>query len=258
MRPHLAAALCLGLALAHACGHDGFACADDEQCTLAGEPGRCLAEGRCAYPNDECPSGLAYPQGAPAGLAGECVPVEAAGTGGSDEGTAGSSTSGEGTVAGETTAMTGAGDDASSGDPVACQDPYEPNDEPTQASVIPFGEPRLCNTSWAGALDDALDTDWFLLDTSDGACPTLQELAFVTDQPLMLCAVPLCADGSAAELLSCDAELTPLMAGQACCGTTQVRVQAVCADGMPLMVLGVASSTAPADECLPYLAAAFL
>ena len=84
MRWRLAAGLGLALGLVHACSDEGFACDEDEQCTLAGEPGRCVEGGRCAYPNAQCSSGLAYPQGAPHGLAGECVPGDAlaSGTGG--------------------------------------------------------------------------------------------------------------------------------------------------------------------------------
>lgn len=77
MRWRVAAGLGLGLVLAHACSDEGFECDADDQCTLAGEPGQCVEGGRCAYPNPQCPSGLAYPQGAPGGLAGECVPGDA-------------------------------------------------------------------------------------------------------------------------------------------------------------------------------------
>jgi hypothetical protein len=98
MRWRLAAGLALGLALGHACSDEGFECDADEQCTLAGEPGRCVEGGRCAYPNPRCPSGLAYPQGAPEDLAGECVPGDAVGSGTGDDGSSSSEpTEGEGT-----------------------------------------------------------------------------------------------------------------------------------------------------------------
>jgi hypothetical protein len=63
-------------------------CQRDEQCSLAGEPGVCVSDGHCAYPDPACPSGLSYPQGAPYGLAGECVPPEAV----TDTATSGSET----------------------------------------------------------------------------------------------------------------------------------------------------------------------
>jgi len=99
MRWRLAAALGLGLGLAHACVDAGFSCTDDAECTLAGEPGRCVAGGRCAYPEPDCPSGWAYPKGAPADVAGECVPPDAVGSGTGDEtATTAEPTVGEGTT----------------------------------------------------------------------------------------------------------------------------------------------------------------
>lgn len=258
MRWRLAAALGLGLGLAHACADEGFTCDDDEQCTLAGEPGRCVEGGRCAYPNAECPSGLAYPQGAPGGLAGECVPSDAAAsdTGGDTTATGEPSTTrSEGTTAGDTEAADG----SSSGELLACEDLYEPNDDIGQPSSIPFGAAQGCNISWEGALGDSLDADWFALDTSDGACPPTSELTFVTDLPLQLCVVPRCGDVTQgqAELVSCDAELVPLGTVDACCGLEQVRVIVSCGDSPPSIRLGVAAS-ADSPMCMPYQAGAFL
>lgn len=104
MRWRLAAGLGLALALAHACTDEGFECDADEQCTLAGVAGQCVEGGRCAYPNPQCPSGLAYPQGAPEGLAGECVPGDAVGSDTGDDGSTGSEpgSSGDGSSSGAT------------------------------------------------------------------------------------------------------------------------------------------------------------
>lgn len=258
MRWRLAAALGLGLGLglAHACGEAGFACDHDEQCTLAGVPGRCVAGGRCAYPNEECPSGLAYPQGAPEGLAGECVPGDAVGSDtGGDAATSGEPSTSEGTTAGDTKELDG----STSGEPLACDDVYEPNDDVAQASTIQFGAAQACNARWEGALDDALDADWFRLDTTDGACPTTEVVTFVTDLPLQLCVVPGCDDVTTgrAEILSCDAALVPLPTGQACCGLEQVRVLASCGATPPSIRLGIAAS-ADAHTCMSYQAGAFL
>lgn len=53
----------------------GFACMEDSECTLSGEPGVC-AGGNCAYPSETCESGYVYPDGAPGNLAGMCADVE--------------------------------------------------------------------------------------------------------------------------------------------------------------------------------------
>jgi hypothetical protein len=264
MRWRLVAGLGLGLCLglAQACGSEGFACDDDEQCTLAGEPGHCVEGGRCAYPNPQCPSGLAYPQGAPEGLAGECVPSDALGSGTGDESTAttGASGSSEGSSSGSEAAESESSSESSSEtSAVACNDPHEPNDDATQASAIPFGATQACQANWDAALADPLDADWFVLDASDGACATITELTFVTDPPLELCAVPQCSDALEAEIGSCNGEVVPLATGTACCAVDQLRVLASCGgtDLPPVMRLGVAAST-DAPECMPYEAAAFL
>lgn len=255
MRRHLAAGLGLGLlaGLAHACGNEGFACDGDEQCTLAGEPGRCVAGGRCAYPNPQCPSGLAYPEGAPAGLAGECVPDDAVASG----------TGGEGITTTEQSASAGAstgepGDGSTSTGPIACTDDYEPNDTPEQASGVPFGGARGCQSNWEAALDDPLDADWFVLEPVDGTCPTNEQLTWVTDPPLELCVLPQCSDALAPEIVSCDGEVLPLTNGNACCAFEQLRVLARCGGALPpIMRLGVAAST-DAPTCIPYRVATFL
>jgi hypothetical protein len=255
MRWRLAAALGLGLGLAHACGDEGFSCTDDAQCMLAGEPGRCVEGGHCAYPNAQCPTGLAYPQGAPAGLAGECVPSEALDTGtGGEPTTITESGSSEGTTGPDT----GADLEGSSSDtPPLCADPHEPNDDVMQASAIPFGAAQDCNTSWGSALEGSSDADWFVLDTRDGACPTSTELTFVTDPPLQLCALPWCADVAQAEIVSCDGELLRLPSGSACCGVGELRVFSLCGDASFGMMLGIAAAD-DTPACLPYQAGVFL
>jgi hypothetical protein len=255
MRWRLAAGLGLGLGFTHACGDGGFACDDDEQCTLAGTAGRCVDGGRCAYPNEECASGLAYPQGAPQGLAGECVPSDAVGSGTGGETTASAEPGSSESSSGRDTEA--ADDESSSGDPMLCDDPHEPNDDAMVASAIPFGAAQGCNAMWEGTLEDARDSDWFVLDTSDGACMTGTELTFVTDPPLQLCAVPSCADVTQAEILACDGEVLPLATGTACCAFEQLHVLARCGDAPAGMVLGIAAAAA-SPACLPYQAVAFL
>lgn len=257
MRGRIAAGLGLGLCLglSPACGEEGFACTADEQCTLAGEPGRCVEGGRCAYPNPQCPSGLAYPQGAPEGLAGECVPTDALGSGTGDEGTTTAAASGSSASSSSEVAE---GESSSGGAaPTECSDAHEPNDEATQASAIPFGAAGDCQANWQAALDDPLDADWFVLETSDDTCATNTELTFVTDPPLELCVVPQCGNALVAEIVACDGEVLPLATGSACCAFEQLRVLASCGDAWPTMRLGVAAST-NSPECMPYEAATFL
>jgi hypothetical protein len=258
MRWRLAAGLGLGLALGHACSDQGFECESDEQCSLAGQPGSCVAGGHCAYPEPDCPSGLAYPQGAPDGLAGECVPGEATGSG--SEGQTGDTgdTATTSTSDGEPPPDLGSSDDgssSSSGDPLACGDAYEPNDDPASASAISL-TPRDCQANWDAFLDDPRDADWFLLTTTNMTCSLSAELTFVTTPALQLCVVPQCSDGVAGSVVACDGEIVPLATGPACCGVEQVRVTADCENEPPIMQLGVAASDTPA--CLPYQAAAFL
>lgn len=243
MRWRLAVGLGLGLGLAQACGEQGFACTDDEQCTLAGEPGRCVTGGRCAYPEPSCPSGLSYPQGAPAGLAGECVaPDDAASGTGDAGGTSTAATADEGTTA--TTV------DGSSG-PAGCEDEHEPNDDQLQASPIPFGGNGDCQASWDAALDDSLDADWFVLEAVNDACPVGVGITFLTEPALELCAVPQCPGELAPELTACDGEQVTLATGQACCGIGQVQVTASCFGVPPTVALGIAAS-ADTAACLPY------
>lgn len=51
-----------------------FECSEDTDCSLGGVEGICAPTGRCAYPDDACASGYAYPEGAGPSLAGVCLP----------------------------------------------------------------------------------------------------------------------------------------------------------------------------------------
>lgn len=238
----------LGSILAGACSGGGFTCDDDEQCTLSGESGVCLAEGRCAFPDSECASGLAYPKGAPSN-GGACVPGEATGTAGTASTEDTTSSTGEASSS-TTTAAIDTGPADSSG-AVECLDPYEPNDDEDQAAVIAFGAEQGCLATWDALIEDALDADWFVLDTSDGACPTTNELTFLTDTPLELCVLPRCTDGMLAELSTCDGSEVELVSGLACCGSEQVRTTVSCSGGEAEVRVGIAASL-DAPMCLPY------
>lgn len=252
MRWRLAAGLGLGLGLAHACGDQGFACSDDAQCTLAGDPGRCVAGGRCAYPEPTCPSGLAYPQGAPTGLAGECVPVDDAASGTDGDTAATAEASADESTTPPTTEATA---DGSSG-PAACDDEHEPNDDQTQASPIPFGSNGGgCQATWNGSLADPLDADWFVLETTSDTCPVGTGLTILTEPTLELCAVPQCPSEVAPELTACDGELVELATGQACCGVGQVQVTVSCFGVRPTVAIGIPAA-ADTLACLPFAATA--
>ncbi|MCB9716696.1 MAG: LamG domain-containing protein [Myxococcales bacterium] len=101
--PRVWVVVLVGVVVGIACAPSGaFLCESDEQCVDAGGAGVCQIDGRCSFPDDDCPSGQRY--GAHSGpLSGQCVgPAgsgsssgeppdtatgEAATTGPSDEGT---------------------------------------------------------------------------------------------------------------------------------------------------------------------------
>jgi hypothetical protein len=193
-RGAIALALSLGLGPAAGCGAAaGFACAGDQECSLAGVAGVCVeSTSQCAYPDTRCAAGLSYPAGAGAELAGVCV---------DDDGLTGSSTgagpttgppanptsglepdsSGDAPVDPETsgtttmsattgpsaTSSSGGADDpttsggeaTTTGAPVCPGDPAEPNDLPEDAVV--FGRPVGCEDTGAAVLDGLGDSDWF-------------------------------------------------------------------------------------------------
>lgn len=66
----------LSLGVAAGCPRLGaYVCGADEDCDRAGEPGRCLADGACAYPDEACASGLVRSPNA-AERPGQCEPEE--------------------------------------------------------------------------------------------------------------------------------------------------------------------------------------
>lgn len=69
-------------------GAEAFACMQDAECVLGGDPGVCV-DGRCAYPDPTCPSGYRHP----ASLGGMCAPGVGPGGTDSDASTGTASTS---------------------------------------------------------------------------------------------------------------------------------------------------------------------
>ncbi|MEM6989718.1 MAG: hypothetical protein AAF721_04455 [Myxococcota bacterium] len=105
MFPHRGARTVVALGALLSCrSASEFLCGGDDDCSLAGTPGVCIAS-HCAYPDSECPSGLRYPVGAPPELAQTCADGPSAGTGpgstgaGSDTGSVASSGAVDGTTA---------------------------------------------------------------------------------------------------------------------------------------------------------------
>jgi len=64
--------LALALASSTCLRNPGFVCEDDAECVSAPD-GVCTSAGHCAYPDDECPSGLRFGESAPESLANDCV-----------------------------------------------------------------------------------------------------------------------------------------------------------------------------------------
>jgi hypothetical protein len=109
---------------------DPFACDADGQCVLDGVEGVCTGStSRCAFPDDNCASGLRYPDNADGGLADQCVdPVAPATT----SSTSANPTSSTGETVGSTTlevddpSSSEVGGSASTAGPGCTLDPLEP------------------------------------------------------------------------------------------------------------------------------------
>lgn len=185
-------AFLLGVLGSTACYYaEGFACRDASECSLAGEPGLCLA-GNCAYPDLVCASGYRYAEGLHNALAGECASeddVPAAPSDESDE----SSGSSSGPDAPEATRI---GSTSSSGS----------NDESTSSGDMPNG-----GSTEADSGDASSDAD-------DGASSSS------TGSPIV------CDDSSCAECFACVIEpgQACAMFDSACDLGMECRMSATC------------------------------
>ena len=242
-----------------------FTCGGDGDCVLGGVQGQCQDTGSCAYPDDDCTSGLSYPEGAPPDLAGRCVEGEGtggdtvAGTNGSgsddastDGSTGGStvalddgSTTSEGST-GETTLGSTTGSTDTSGG--ALCDPDEVGDTPEDALLI-----GGCSIEFSGVLENAGDVDWFALGLCSAGTASME---VVVDDPdhAVVCLVPLCEQGDVPMIGCADPGMElPDMDGQAmgCCGVESFLVDYACPNqGVALYV--VAGSAPEAPECTAY------
>ena len=96
------------IAAAVACGNASFECSTDGQC----DSGVCISPGFCAFPTDDCESGLQFGEHASSDLAGMCVPM--------DDGTSGATTVAEEMQ--ESTSGEASDSDSSGGDTLAADD----------------------------------------------------------------------------------------------------------------------------------------
>ena len=160
-----------------------FACSGDADCFLADTPGICAEGGHCAYPNEECSSGYAYPTQTP-DIGGTCVPGDSAtggtgdddddGTGTGEGGTTsadGDSDSGDSTGNGGATSTGGtstSGAESSTGASV-CED--EVGNDSTSASVV-----GACSGFAGSVIVDESDVDWWALVPDGADCPPTEYL----------------------------------------------------------------------------------
>ncbi|MEM6990970.1 MAG: hypothetical protein AAF721_10745 [Myxococcota bacterium] len=96
------AAASIGLAVS--CGSNVFRCDKNGDC-MGAENGVCQPNGFCSFPTDDCPSGFLYGDLAPEDLAGQCVPVDDAGTGADTGGDTAGPSPGESTGGGTTVGL---------------------------------------------------------------------------------------------------------------------------------------------------------
>lgn len=241
-----------------------FTCGGDDDCVLGGVQGQCQDTGSCAYPDDDCTSGLSYPEGAPPDLAGRCVEggatggdtVAATDSGGiddpstddatddaTDDTTGGTtvalddgSTTGDGSTGDTTFDPTTDSTDSSGG---ARCGPDEVGDSPQEA--LPVG---MCATKYGGVLEQADDVDWFDL----GACPSgTAAVEVMVDDPknAVVCLVPLCEAGEL-PMIGCNdpAMVLPDAEGNAmgCCGAESFEANYACPNQAVALYVAAASS----------------
>ncbi|MEM6992479.1 MAG: hypothetical protein AAF721_18340 [Myxococcota bacterium] len=237
------------------CNAPTFACAEDSQCVLSGTPGVCQSDGRCSYPDAECPSGYRYP----VLHGGECVPGD--GNAGTMSGTA----DGDGPDAGDDTPTptsgAGASGDGDSGESgiddgvdttVGAEDgevddtagPENCVDETEAGGSIPLAangcEPLPAKGLIEAVLNGSADVDDYHFIYFGDCGDTLFHAAFVnSDDPLRACAyldcegaVIDCEAGSSPETIDgMPGCCTPVMENPqprfniACSGSVTVRVK---------------------------------
>lgn len=171
------------IAMAVACGNASFECSTDGQC----DDGVCISPGFCAFPTDDCDSGLQFGEHASDDLAGMCVPM--------DDGTSGAT--GQVEVMDESTSTGDVPDsDSSGGDTLAADD----------EGVGSSGEAAIDCTQW-------WDLDWASRRPIDAGSGALGETLVDFPVPIpfddvLLAAADLRFIGEACTVLPYDIEVT--------------------------------------------------
>ncbi len=243
---------------AGACGDvSAFACQGDADCVLTGTPGVCEA-GNCAYPDDDCPSGFAYPVATP-GVGGQCVAGSGAtgdtgddpepgtvdggaGTGdgggtaavdgsGVDDGTTSTTAMTVGVTSSETATVTsdsGTDDGAEVGSADTapmCSD--DVGDSPLNGS--PVGG---CEATLESDIRDSSDEDWFAFFGPSGDCPEGEYTANLDDGNgvgLTVCMFAGCEGGGESSADCLDGSQPAVVLGfEGCCGGTNVVAILAC------------------------------
>ena len=244
-----------------------YACQANDDCTLGGGGGICLASGSCGYANPECPSGFAYAAGSPGDLASQCVPEagvpDSAGVGtdagSTSEPSSGGSTSPDATGStssgASTTGTTGIPNPTSSESTVSAtaattatadtgEDPCLNRDE---SPDNPSGtEPSECRFEFSGQLEDGDTGDWFALE----ACSlfTNANLSGEPGSEAELCLLASCVDDP-----SCaGGEMTSIDRLKGCCGAGDVSMQPAGGCEPTSLFVGVRPSPAGSPACVDY------
>lgn len=93
-----------------------YQCTDDDQCRVGERTGSCIVDiGWCAYPDDDCDSGLRYSTLAAEELSNHCVPSP--GTSTSDASIGATQSTGDASSSGDTSSSSGGGSSSSTGIP---------------------------------------------------------------------------------------------------------------------------------------------
>ena len=258
------------IGVAWSCGSSSrFTCLDDGVCTLAGVQGVCVEDGHCAYPDESCGSGLAYPAGSTPELAGTCVP------------------SGGGTAATEgDDDATSKGDDDDDIDPddddddAATDDTTTDDDDDetdgtetatagstgsggaTTGGPCPdmVGDSEFDSTNYGACegggnstLTDLDDIDWYQFYGPDGDCPSGEyQVSATADIVLSVCVIADCGANEPGIECGGDSSLTVLDGFDACCGTPPVNAYLACGvDGAFDPHVVIVSDRAPID-CADY------
>ena len=247
------ATVALGLVagVAWSCGSSSrFTCLDDGVCTLAGVQGVCVDDGHCAYPDDACGSGLAYPAGSTPELAGMCAPgIGDTSLGGDDDDDDRDDDDDDDPDDDDD-------DDADDDDDDDADDDDDDDDDMTSGGIMATGgltggggtdtggpacpdtvgdQPFTgevvggCEAGGQSTLTDFDDIDWYQFFGPGASCPAdVYEVNVDSDAPVQACLIAGCRRGRPG--IECDNGDTPTNVSgfEACCGTPPVTAYLAC------------------------------